>query len=76
MIVIGITGKYCAGKTTVCDYLAGRSFRYESLSDELRGIVKKDGIGPTRENLIGKGNDLRSKFGNGYLAKSIISRIS
>ncbi len=76
MIVIGITGKYCAGKTTVCDCLRGKSFRYESLSDELRQILKKEGIEPTRENLIARGNGLRSKSGNGYLAKSIISKMS
>ncbi len=76
MIVIGITGKYCAGKTTACDYLVGKSFKYESLSDELREILKKDGIGPTRENLIARGNELRAKSGNGYLTKSVIGKMS
>ena len=76
MIVIGITGKYCAGKTTVCEYMTSKSFKYESLSDELREILKKEGLESSRQNLISKGNELRKKSGNGFLAKSIIARMS
>jgi len=76
LIVIGITGKYCAGKTTVCDYLKGKSFYYKSLSDELREILEKEGTSPTRENLIKRGNELREKFGNNYLAQKISQGIS
>ncbi len=75
LIVIGITGKYCAGKTTVCDYLKSKSFQYESLSDELRRLLESGGEKATRERLISKGNELRKKHGNGVLAKSIIERI-
>lgn len=73
MIVIGITGKYCAGKTTACEYLQGKSFYYKSLSDELREVLKKDNIPLTRKNLIQKGNELREKEGNSTLSKRIIS---
>lgn len=76
MIVIGITGKYCAGKTTVCDYLKSKSFTYKSLSDELREILVKENLAATRENLIARGNELRKKHGNGYLAKQIIQKMS
>jgi len=72
MIVIGITGKYCAGKTTVCDYLKTKSFYYKSLSDVLREILKKENIPCTRENLIEKGNKLRAENGNSILSKTLI----
>ena len=72
MIVIGITGKYCAGKSTVCEYLKSKSFYYGSLSDELRKILEKDKIPPTRENLISKGNELRKRHGNGFLARLVV----
>ena len=75
MIVIGITGKYCAGKTTACEYLRGKSFYYKSLSDELRVVLKKDNIPLTRENLIQKGNELREKEGNSTLSKRLIAGI-
>lgn len=71
MIVIGITGKYCAGKTTVCDCLKSKSFYCTSLSDELRSILLKDKVELTRENLIKKGNELRKEHGNNYLAKIV-----
>lgn len=76
MIVIGITGKYCSGKSTVCDYLRGKSFYYLSLSDELRALLQKRGIAVTRENLIREGNELRKKHGNNYLAKLIAEGMS
>ncbi len=72
MIVVGITGKYCAGKTTVCDYLRSKSFYYKSLSDELREVLKKEGREATRETLIMRGNELRTLYGNNYLAKLVM----
>ncbi len=75
MIVIGITAKYCAGKTTVCDYLKSKSFYYVSLSDELRTILKEEGLEETRENLIKKGNELREKEGSGVLARRLIEKM-
>ena len=68
MIAIGLTGKYCSGKTAVCDYLRSKSFEYRSLSDELRKILAKEGLAPTRENMINRGNELRQRHGNSYLA--------
>ncbi len=75
MIVIGITGKYCAGKTTACDYLRSKSFLYKSLSDELREVLAKEKTGPTRENLIARGNELRQKHGGSYLSRLVVASI-
>ena len=75
MLIIGITGKYCAGKTTVCEYLKDKSFYYNSLSDELREILKEQKIPITRENLIAKGNELRQKEGNSFLSKRLLKKM-
>ena len=72
MIVIGLTGKYCSGKSTVCDYLKGKSFYYKSLSDELRLILSKEGVEATRANLIRRGNELRKEHGNSHLAGLVV----
>jgi len=72
MIVIGLTGKYCSGKSTVCDYLKSRSFYYKSLSDELRAVLAREGVENTRENLIRRGNELRAQHGNSHLSKLVV----
>jgi len=75
MLVIGLTGENCAGKSTVADYLKKKGFYFLSLSDILREELKAEGKALTRENLINKGNDLRAKFGPGVLAKKTIAKI-
>ncbi len=75
MLIIGITGKYCAGKSTVCEYLKTKGFVPLSLSDELREIMEKKGLEITRENMIKEGNALRENHGNGYLAKLVLKKI-
>jgi len=68
MIVIGLTGENCAGKTTAVDYLTRKSFYSLSLSDMIREALKEEGKEITRENLIKKGNELRESFGPAVLA--------
>ncbi|MFH1221628.1 MAG: deaminase [Candidatus Micrarchaeota archaeon] len=68
MLVIGLTGENCAGKTTAVDYLAKKGFYPLSLSDFIREELQAEGKGVTRENLIKKGNELREKFGPSVLA--------
>ncbi|MEM2908535.1 MAG: deaminase [Candidatus Bilamarchaeaceae archaeon] len=75
MIIVGLTGENCAGKSTVADYLAKKGFYELSLSDILREELKAEGKALTRDNLINKGNELRAKFGAGILAKKITARI-
>jgi|YelNatPaOPRAMG01_1025707.scaffolds.fasta_scaffold02780_7 dCMP deaminase len=75
MLVIGLTGENCAGKSTVADYLKKKGFYFLSLSDILREELKAEGKALTRENLINKGNDLRAKFGPAILAKKTIAKI-
>jgi dCMP deaminase len=70
-MIIGLTGENCAGKSTVAEYLMKKGFYYYSLSDVIREELKAEGTPITRENLIGKGNALREKFGPGILGTKI-----
>ena len=67
-LIIGLTGKNCAGKGTVADYLAKKGFVYYSLSDIIREELNKKEKEHSRENMISLGNELREKFGPGVLA--------
>ncbi len=70
-MIIGLTGENCAGKSTICEYLKKKGFYYFSLSDAIREELKKENKAVTRENLIAKGNELRSLGGPGVLGKKI-----
>ncbi|HKY33503.1 MAG TPA: AAA family ATPase [Candidatus Polarisedimenticolia bacterium] len=75
-MVIGITGPNAAGKGEVAAYLVARGFAYHSLSDVLREELDKQGLPPTRENLIARGNALRAEQGAGVLAERITPRLT
>ena len=75
-MIIGLTGTNASGKGTVAEYLRKRGFRYHSLSDELRSLLRRRKIKPTRNNLIVWGNYYRSKKGNGYLASKVVRKLS
>lgn len=68
-MIIGITGSYAAGKDTVAEYLQTKGFVHHSLSDLIRDELRARGQETSRENLIAVGNEIRTKFGPGELAK-------
>jgi dephospho-CoA kinase len=75
-MIIGLTGSYCSGKDTVADFIVNsQGFGHFSLSDIIRDAMKEEGIEPTRENLIVFGSDLRSRCGNGILAKKALLKM-
>ena len=74
-MIIGITGLKGAGKTTVVEYLEKKGFNRHSLSDIIRELLQKEEKTITRENLIMKGNALRSEYGNGVLAERALQKI-
>ena len=74
-LFIGLTGTNASGKGTVAEFLRCKGFSYHSLSDVLREELKKDKIEITRENLIARGNSLRSKFGSSILAKRTVLKL-
>jgi dCMP deaminase len=75
MIILGISGKNCAGKDTAANYLVQKGFLYYSLSDVIREILIAQSIQPTRENLIRYGTYFREKEGPNFLAKKIIQKL-
>lgn len=75
-LIIGLTGTNASGKGVVADILKKRGFSYHSLSDVIRDDLSAKDIAPTRENMIKRGNELRSSFGPAALAKEIGPRIT
>jgi dephospho-CoA kinase len=75
-VIIGLTGTNASGKGVIADYLKKKGFEYFSLSDVIRDELTKEGLSSSRENLINKGNFLRSKFGSDILAKKIKQKLS
>lgn len=74
-MIIGITGTFSAGKDTLALYLKKKGFKHFSLADEIREIAKEKNLPETRDNLAKLGNQLRKKFGPGYLAKRVLKRM-
>ena len=69
MLVIGITGRNCAGKDTLADDLEARGFERHSLSDAIREELRARGREITRDALIGLGRELREAEGPAVLAE-------
>jgi len=74
-MIIGLTGKNAAGKGEIAKFLQERGFMYASLSDALRGELKRRGITPTRDHLTRRGNELREQHGPGVLAERILKQV-
>lgn len=74
-MIIGLTGKYCAGKGIAAGHLMKKGFGYYSLSDVVREETRKKNLEIFRENLIKIGNDLRKEFGNDVIARRIMERV-
>jgi len=72
MIVIGITGKNCAGKDATADVLESVGFERHSLSDALRAELRARGVPVTREALIDVGIELREAEGPAVLAERMM----
>ncbi len=74
-MIVGLTGKFAAGKGTVADYLKGLGYRYHSLSDVIREDLKARGVPESREALTEAGNRLRREDGPAALAVHILGRL-
>ena len=68
---IGVAGLNAAGKGEVVRLLERRSFYPVSLSDVIRQDLARDGLEPTRENMIERGRALRERFGQSVLAERV-----
>lgn len=74
-MIIGLTGKYAAGKGTAAEVLMELGYKYHSLSDILRDELKRRGVPESREALLAVGNELRHADGPGALAKRLLSKL-
>jgi dephospho-CoA kinase len=72
---IGVAGLNASGKTEVVQILESRSFYGVSLSDVIREDLTRDGLEPTREQMIVRGRALRERFGSGILAERVIATL-
>lgn len=74
-MIIGVVGSIASGKDTMADYLKTKGFKTVSLSDEIRELMRAEGIETTVPNMTEYGNNLRVAKGHGFLAKKAIERI-
>jgi dephospho-CoA kinase len=73
--LIGLTGTNGAGKGEAAAFLVSRGYEYHSLSDVIRDALAAEGLEPSRDNLIRKGNALRREGGPDALARRILAKI-
>jgi len=74
-IILGLVGEIASGKDTFADYVATKyNVEKISFSQPLRDILEILDLSCTRENLAILGDDLRQRFGNDVLAKSITAK--
>lgn len=73
-MIIGITGTLGAGKGTIVEFLKERGFRHYEMSGFITEEVVKRGLPVNRDSMILVGNDLRAKFGPGYIAEQLYLR--
>ena len=74
-MIIGLTGSAGAGKDTVAEYLTSKGFKKFVYSDYIRTELEQEGKPANRNNLIEKGNEIRSKHGAGELSVRILADI-
>lgn len=74
-MIVGLTGKFAAGKGTVAEVLRARGFVFHSLSDVIREELAARGLPESRENLTATGNAMRRADGPAALALRISPRL-
>ena len=75
MVIIGITGTIGAGKGTIVEYLVkNKGFKHFSARNFLVEEMERRGLDNNRDNMVLVGNDLRLKFGSGYVAEELFKR--
>ncbi|MDB5265202.1 MAG: hypothetical protein JWN64_773 [Parcubacteria group bacterium] len=74
-MILGIAGTLGAGKGTVVEYLVEkRGFNHFSVREFLWQEVDRRGLERVRDNLSIVANDLRAKFGAGYITKEMVAQ--
>jgi dephospho-CoA kinase len=75
-MLIGLTGRYASGKTTVVQWFANRGVQTMSCSDSIRRWLSEEGVEESRESLIEGGRELRRRGGAGILAEMLLDELS
>ncbi len=75
MVIIGVAGPSCSGKSIITEYLRQKDFEAISLSNILREQAKLNNIELTTENLQNLGNKIREEHGAGALALIVLEKI-
>lgn len=75
-MIIGLTGTFGSGKTTIADHLKSKNFQYITISDLVRAEAKKQNLPIKRETLQNIGNNMREIHGHNYWAKKVLEKIN
>lgn len=74
-MIIGVTGMLGAGKGTIADYLVEeRGFKHYSMTGFINEEITRRGLEINRDNMVSVANDLRAKFGSGYIAEQLYNQ--
>lgn len=73
-MIIGITGTNGAGKGTVVEYLKSKGFAHGSGREFIFEEIRRRGMPLDRNSTNIVGNDLREKYGPGYIAQELMKR--
>ncbi|MEC7042183.1 MAG: hypothetical protein VXW89_02620, partial [Candidatus Thermoplasmatota archaeon] len=74
-MLLGVTGRNAAGKTTIVEWFVDQGWDGCSCSDAIRHWLRENGQEITRENLTQGGRTLRSQGGAGILAEMLLDRM-
>ncbi|MGD9347340.1 MAG: AAA family ATPase [Candidatus Aminicenantes bacterium] len=73
--LIGLTGTNGSGKGEAADFFKNHGYAYFSLSDIIRSALIEEGRALSRDNMIQKGNELRSEHGADVLARRVMDHV-
>lgn len=74
-MIIGVTGPIASGKSVLAQMLVEKGFIRLTLSEEVREEARKLGLPIERTTLQNLGNEMRVKYGNGYWAKRLVTKM-
>ena len=74
-MLLGVTGRNAAGKTTIVQWFVEHGWDSCSCSDAIRHWLRENGQEINRENLTQGGRTLRSQGGAGILAEMLLERM-
>ncbi|RAH09624.1 MAG: hypothetical protein CMA04_003285 [Methanobacteriota archaeon] len=76
IMLLGVTGRNAAGKTTIVEWFVNQGWDGCSCSDAIRHWLRENDQEITRENLTQGGRTLRSQGGAGVLAEMLLDRMN